>query len=628
MSTRIAIAFILYATMITASPFEAKSEAMKDAPWQSYSWGWYYKEKALRSKNASERRELLEKAIGHFTSSMRAGASDANAHLQISECLYHLRDYKGSIDHAKLSIKADPASMRPYHRIYIIYMKLRKYGEAADVLEEYLKVKPNDVQVQFALAEHYLKRMNDPAKSAACFQKVIDLAGRTPVDDYYREQSYLNLAAIHYRSGDAQNAIDLYEEALKVNRESMEALFYLALVRMEIYDLEGAETCARRYLERRPDDKAINGVIGRILYLKGDLAALHYLGKARHVGSIGGLLSLGLYAELTGRDELAEKVLTSINSFVPRTISIHLALGRIAERKNNPEAAFNEYVTAAMLMYQYRLYDHALRSFNAALAINDTVPGVSYYLGRIYEETGWSALAIHHYSRAYRLKPDPDLLIHIGYLYGLRKDYASAMRCFNATLEQNPKNSRPHFFMGLISLWQEDYQSADRHIQRAITLDDKVETYHFYHAVVLEKLSRVDGAIASLQRAIQLDPKSARAYNFLGYIYADRNMKIDESLALIRKALSLEPRNGAYIDSLGWAFFRKGEYEKALKELLTAEEILGKENSPDPVVYDHIGDTYLKLGKVEEAVRYWKKSVRMKQNEEIEKKIRKYEEKK
>jgi tetratricopeptide (TPR) repeat protein len=141
----------------------------------------------------------------------------------------------------------------------------------------------------------------------------------------------------------------------------------------------------------------------------------------------------------------------------------------------------------------------------------------------------------------------------------------------------------------------------------------------------MEKMSKLDMAINSLEKAIKYNPKSARAYNYLGYLYADNNMKIEESLTLIQKALELEPGNGAYTDSLGWAYFRKGNYKLALEKLLAAEELLRKANSPDPVVFDHIGDAFLKLGKVDNALRYWNKSNEMKKTDTVESKLKKYQ---
>ena len=140
----------------------------------------------------------------------------------------------------------------------------------------------------------------------------------------------------------------------------------------------------------------------------------------------------------------------------------------------------------------------------------------------------------------------------------------------------------------------------------------------------MDRLAKLDLAIESLENAIRYNPKSARAYNYLGYLYAENNMKIDESLSLILKALEIEPENGAYTDSLGWVYYRKGDYRIALEKLLEAEEILRRENNPDSVVYDHIGDAYLRLGKIEDALKYWIKSNELKKDSRVGNKIKKY----
>src|SRR5204863_287660 len=105
----------------------------------------------------------------------------------------------------------------------------------------------------------------------------------------------------------------------------------------------------------------------------------------------------------------------------------------------------------------------------------------------------------------------------------------------------------------------------------------------------------VDRAAELMRESIRLDPSNAaQAYNYLGYMWVDRDMNVEEAGDLIKKALELEPDNAAYRDSLGWYYYKKGESDKALKELLLAAETI---KIGDSVVFDHIGDTYQKMGK-------------------------------
>ena len=51
-------------------------------------------------------------------------------------------------------------------------------------------------------------------------------------------------------------------------------------------------------------------------------------------------------------------------------------------------------------------------------------------------------------------------------------------------------------------------------------------------------------------------------------MWVDRNINLDEAGSMIKKALEIEPENGAYLDSLGWFYFKKGDFNRAITELV------------------------------------------------------------
>jgi Tfp pilus assembly protein PilF len=97
----------------------------------------------------------------------------------------------------------------------------------------------------------------------------------------------------------------------------------------------------------------------------------------------------------------------------------------------------------------------------------------------------------------------------------------------------------------------------------------------------------------------------------------EEDKNLEEAAKLIRKALEMEPGNGAYIDSLGWFYFKKGKYAEALKELERASSLLS-----DPVIYEHLGDTYFKMGNPGKAKINWEESLKLDpQQDQVKKKI-------
>jgi Tfp pilus assembly protein PilF len=120
---------------------------------------------------------------------------------------------------------------------------------------------------------------------------------------------------------------------------------------------------------------------------------------------------------------------------------------------------------------------------------------------------------------------------------------------------------------------------------------------------------------------LELKPDYHEALNFLGYLYVDENKYLDQAGVMIKKALELDPGNGAYIDSLGWFYFKKAKFREAVIELEKASSLL-----EDAVIYDHLGDAYLKVNDIEKAKLNWQKSLKLDPSQEkVREKIDKYQ---
>lgn len=111
-----------------------------------------------------------------------------------------------------------------------------------------------------------------------------------------------------------------------------------------------------------------------------------------------------------------------------------------------------------------------------------------------------------------------------------------------------------------------------------------------------------DQATTILERALQLDPNNISLNNDISYSWIDRGIRMKEAEQMIRFAVYSRPRQRAYLDTYGWLLYKKGEFAKAKIWLLRALNSLGRD---DPVVYDHLGDTFWQLGQKAEAIEYW-----------------------
>ncbi|MBY0613593.1 MAG: tetratricopeptide repeat protein, partial [Beijerinckiaceae bacterium] len=120
-------------------------------------------------------------------------------------------------------------------------------------------------------------------------------------------------------------------------------------------------------------------------------------------------------------------------------------------------------------------------------------------------------------------------------------------------------------------------------------------------------------AEADLKKALEFLPDNPRlgplnAYNraqvlnYLAYSWVDRGIHIDEAFPMLQRAVDLtEGRDGYIIDSLGWAYYRQNQFDNAVRELERALAL----KSSDPVINDHLGDAYWKVGRKLEAQFQW-----------------------
>ena len=127
---------------------------------------------------------------------------------------------------------------------------------------------------------------------------------------------------------------------------------------------------------------------------------------------------------------------------------------------------------------------------------------------------------------------------------------------------------------------------------------------YFARGASYERLRQWEKAELDLEQALKLDPDNPSLLNYLGYMWLDADMNLDKAFAYISKAALLKPSDGAVIDSLGWAYFKKGEYTRALLYLERAAELI----PTDATVMEHLGDVHSKLGNSEKAQQYWEKA--------------------
>lgn len=130
-------------------------------------------------------------------------------------------------------------------------------------------------------------------------------------------------------------------------------------------------------------------------------------------------------------------------------------------------------------------------------------------------------------------------------------------------------------------------------------------TLLFLRGTAYEQAGDWPHAEADLRAALAASPQEPVVLNYLGYSLLDRGLKLAEAQALIEQAAKLRPDDGAIADSLGWAYYRTGQYARAVEAL----EAAAAAEPGDPTIADHLGDAYWRVGRKLEARFRWRAAI-------------------
>ena len=125
---------------------------------------------------------------------------------------------------------------------------------------------------------------------------------------------------------------------------------------------------------------------------------------------------------------------------------------------------------------------------------------------------------------------------------------------------------------------------------------------YFARGASYERLGDYGKAADDLSLSLIINPTNPSVLNYLAYMWVEQGRNMPESVLMLERAHEAAPDDGAIMDSLGWAYYRQGNYAKALPLLEQAADA----TPDDATVYLHLGDCYAKVGNVVSAQRYWR----------------------
>ncbi len=488
-----------------------------------------------------------EKALEAFEKVLNVDPGEVDLATRVAFLLTEQGDYPRAIDILKDAVKAQPNDPEPYLQLAYIYAKyLRKTEPAIRYAKQAIKLAPTEIDGYQRLCEVQLTADN---RKAAL--QTLDRAAAVQTNDpsFWTRLGKLYLALIAQPNGSPQAA-----ELEKINQ-----VFHKAL-QLAPGDASVLKDAADYFAASQQVKEALPLYL-RVLELQPDDSG------AREKLATGFLL--------TNQRGKAIEMLQEIIQQHPERYQPYELLGKVLEEDaeslriaEKPKEAKAEFAKAAA-------------SYEQSILINAAQPDNYLHLAELYltrlRDSQRAVKVLQDARRHFPTSPQ------ITYLLAVSLREAGDTQKSVATFEEALAEA----------------QSGGGEIVNG--------RFFFEYGAAAERAGLYAKATELFKKSIQLDPgDAAETYNYLGFMWADQGTNLDEAESYIKKALASDPENGAYLDSLGWLNYRRGKYEQALAELLSAASTLKAE---DPTVFDHIGDTYEKLQQLPQALDYWQRAL-------------------
>lgn len=364
-------------------------------------------------------------------------------------------------------------------------------------------------------------------------------------------------------------------------------------------------------------------------------------------------LHAGLLLDMTGRVKDAGVRLERAYQQDKNALRTVDAYARWVSRNEGNDKAIEIYREFGKSLPEHPLVDAAIQEMKAGPLpplIRTTDAGVAevlFGLGAALSRQGGEDFGLYYLTLALYLQPDHALaLSSLGDLFEALKKQDLAIQAFarvpansplkrNAEIqrafnldalertaearelleklaEQNPKDVEVTIALGNLLRVRKDFAKAAEVYSKAIeTVSSPTRqhwAYFYFRGISYERSKQWPKAEQDFQKALELYPDQPQVLNYLGYSWIDQGVNLEKGMVMIRRAVELRPNDGYIIDSLGWAHYRIGQYEDAVRELERAILL----RPEDPTINDHLGDAYWRVGRKLEASFQWRHAVDLK----------------
>ncbi|MBI4249065.1 MAG: tetratricopeptide repeat protein [Elusimicrobia bacterium] len=453
-------------------------------------------------------------------------------------------------------------------------------------------------------------------------QKAIDRYKTTIELDPEAAFVYRQLANLAFESGQLASALDYAKQLIEREGDTAEGEYLLGNIHWAREEFGEAKSAFERALELEPDFSRANYALGNLLGNTDPDGARGYFKKyleQEPANPSEVYYRLSLIDQRVGEWEGAVANLEKAIEIDPRSLQARYGLAQVYEVLKDTASALTVYLdilpydpeNADLDNHVGEMYYRASESARAeefflkAKGLQPDNARANLGLALLAEESSDFGRAAGVLKDSAALNDDPRLSLRLSYYLTQADRLQEAVGVLEKAHAKWPEEHEISYFLGIGYDETKKPEKAVEALEAALAAKPDFRDARFYLGTIHEKQNDIKRLEKEFRALIEKNPEDAAALNFLGYSLVDRDMKLEEAKGWIEKALEIDPGNGAYMDSIGWAYFKLGEYDLALKNLKRALE----KEPRDEVIWEHLGEVYTVFKDTAAAWAAWKTSL-------------------
>jgi tetratricopeptide (TPR) repeat protein len=441
--------------------------------------------------------------------------------------------------------------------------------------------------------------------------------------------SYLGIAKAFQQMGDHQNAIDAYQQVVRIDGKNVTAKlrigeYLLASGSGNPSLYKRAQQMAEEILQIEPSNVEALILSGKLYGVQDETdKSIQMFEKALSIEPDNLSATMNLAAAQFKNNDLnkAEATFKAALQKHPEAVEAHLAIAvfyastqRTQEAENHLRKAFNFspadprclYALATFYLSAKRL-DEAEGVFKEAIAAKPKEMEPRWGLANFYFRQGRQNQGIDVLNEALKINPgNRAALLRLAEVYVSQNNPAKAEECIRPVLAANKNDAQAHHLQGMIFRRRQENDKAMNEFETAIKLDASLLLAYLEKANLLLMHGELDNCETTLKAALQRNKNFIPARGAYARLLAIRR-RPQEALQQAEEVLAQAPNNEDAIAGRAEALRITGKLSESRKDWIRLCEI----NPQNSLYWYRLGVIETMESDTESALKHFRKAVEL-----------------